>query len=63
MPCERANLDQCKAGLESGTVWSLSEDFCVGNLGVMLESPQAGLGLAGVSIQQGGIGGVNGKGS
>lgn len=27
-----------------------------------LESPQAGLGRAGASIQQGGVGGVNGKG-
>lgn len=55
-------LKQCKAGLELETVWSLSEDFCLGNLAVRLESPQAGLGCAGASIQQGGVGGVNGKG-
>lgn len=62
MLCGRANHEQGKAGLESGTVWSLSEDFCVGNLAVTLESPQAGLGLAGDSIQHKGVRGMNGKG-
>lgn len=57
MLCGRAHPEQCKAGLKLGTVWSLSEDFCAGNLAVMLESLQAGPGLAGASIQQGGAGG------
>ena len=57
MLCGRANPKQCKAGLELGTAWSLSEDFCVGNLALTLESPQTGLGLAGASVQQAGVGG------
>lgn len=62
MLCGKANPEQRNAGLELGTAWSLSEDFCVGNLAVMSEFLQAGLGFAVSSIQREGLEGVNGKG-
>ncbi|KFP00461.1 hypothetical protein N300_06285, partial [Calypte anna] len=56
--CGRADPEQCKEGQESGTSWSFSGNllvFSISNLTVTLGFPEAGIGLASASIQQGGV--------